>query len=217
MGDTPIKRPTPITVVAILWLLLGIYNLYVGFQGISSDVGAWDLLSDPYVHDWFKMVVPIELVLNSVVVITAVFQLIAVPSLLSGKSWSYPLALVVPLIIAVINLIFGALYATAPSEISVLLGTEVTQVIGIGVIQMIMLFAFWNYLNKPEVQAFLGRTQTTIKPQTSSPRKKDATSVKENSKEIFKDQKKDSFYCRYCGEENKSDAVFCETCGKKLK
>ena len=213
MGVNTVKRPGPITITAILWLLLGIYNLYVSFQGISSDLGAWDLLSDPYIHEWVKMAIPTELALNSVVLIAALFQLMVVPGLLTGKSWSYPIALAVPLIIAVINLVFGALSASAPAEISSLIGSGVTQAFAFGIFQMIMLFGFWSYLNKPDVQTFLGRNQIITPIKESSQIKKEAPSKEEEVKE----KEKDGFYCRYCGTENELDAVFCEKCGKKLK
>ena len=155
MGTTQPNRPTPITVIIILWLILGVWNIWVAVQGIRADLGSWHLLSNPLLPEWFKMAGPVELGINSAVLGAALLQLLAVYGLFAGKRWSYKLALTVPLIIAGLNMTSSVLYASAPPEISQNLVAAIAQGLGSGVLQIALVIVSWKYLNKPEAKTFL--------------------------------------------------------------
>jgi len=159
MGKTQLDRPTQLKVVIVLWLILGLWNIWVAFQGINADLGNWHLLSDPSLPEWFKMAGPAELSINSAVLGAALVQLLAVYGLFAGKRWSYKLILTVPLIIAGLNLTSSALYAFAPPEISQNLGAAIAQGLGFGILQIAVVIISWKFLNKPEAKTFLELTE----------------------------------------------------------
>jgi len=153
MGKPIIKQPGIIK-VAIAWFFIGIMNIYVAYQGISSDIGRWSLISDPLTHEWFRMAMPTGLGLSVAILIAAIIQLISIPGLPKGKSWSIKLALGAPIAIAIFNFAFGALYASAPPEYSELARSRMIWAFFIGVFQMFAVFIFWKYLNRPEGKFF---------------------------------------------------------------
>jgi hypothetical protein len=204
MGETQYKRPRQITVVAVLWLIFGLYNLWVAFQGISADLSGWSIISLSSITAWFKMAIPFELGLSIALLVTSLLQLITVPLLLIGKSYSTKLALGVFMTIAILNLTTGALYASAPVEYSSDFSSATIQAFGLGIFQIIMVVYFARDLNKPEVQNFMHRNAVHNSPEIDN---------LQNSSSTIPNM---TVYCRYCGVENSSESSYCGKCGKSL-
>lgn len=207
VGEVPPKRPKQITNLAIAWTLFGLWNLYNAFQGITADLEIWDLLSNPLLPEWFRLAIPAELFISIAILVAAIIQLITVPLLLTGRPSSIKLALGVFISIAILNLVTGVLYVSAPSEFLPEFSTDILIPFGLGIFQLIIVVYFWRDLNKPEVKLFLGSIKIQETTQEKTVIHSEATEVKSGPK----------FYCRYCGVENKADAAFCEKCGKQLK
>jgi len=83
------KRPDGITVIVILWFLSGIFNVYMSFQIISTDVSYLPLLSDPTLHSWFSFGLPAEIAINLLSLFLGLLQIVTVFGLWTGKKYSY--------------------------------------------------------------------------------------------------------------------------------
>ena len=208
MGAIPRKRPKQIYNLATAWVLFGFWNLYRAVQGITQN---FDILSNPSLPAWFRLAIPAEVCICVAILVAVIVQLISVPLLLIGKpSWkpsSIKLALGVFISIAVLNLVLGVLYVSAPPEFLSGLSPYILGAFGMGIFQFLAIFYFWRELNEPEVKLFLGSVEAQ---KTAQERTAVQTAVAET-------KSKQEFYCRYCGAENKTDAVFCEKCGRQLR
>jgi len=122
MSETKAKRPDGITAIAILWFLGGIYNVYVSFQTISTDVSFLPYLSDSAVHSWFSFGLPAEIAISLLSLFLGLLQIVTVFGLWMGKKYSYRLALLVPIILVIGYVCSIALYASAPAELELLSG-----------------------------------------------------------------------------------------------
>jgi len=141
------KRPTGLTIIAILWLLGGLYNLYISSQTINSDLGVLSSL-----YGWFKFGVPAELAISLLVFALGLAQMFTIYGLWTGKSWSYKLALAIPVLGVVISISLVGLYMSAPIELGiresinwVLVGSSIFWAI-----------IYWSYLRRPHVKEYLG-------------------------------------------------------------
>ena len=205
MSSKP-SRPTGLTIIAIFWFIFGLINVYVSFQTISLDLEVLPLLSDlSGAYAWLSFGVPAELILAVVVLCLGLVQIVTVPGLWTGKSYSYKLALIVPIVLVIVNVSSVGLYASAPAELALDFNIG-TYAIGL-IMGMFWVIVYWQYLGKPHVKAFLGVTQSELIVLEEPAISKEEKLVSDAAK----------FYCRYCGAENESDAVFCEKCGKQLK
>lgn len=205
MDDRP-SRPSGLSLIAVFWFIFGLINVYLSFQTISLDLEVMPLLSDLYgAYASLGFGVLAELMLAILGLCLGLIQIVTVPGLWTGKSYSYKLALIVPILLLISNVSLVGLYTSAPAELE--LGFNIGTWIFPLIMSMVWVIIFWQYLAKPHVKAFLGITQ-----QQSIVQEKPPTSKEEK---LLEDEAK--FYCRYCGKENKSDAVFCEKCGKQLK
>lgn len=146
------KRPTGLTVIAILWFLGGIYNLYMSSQYISDDLEALPHLSDPGVAEWFKFGVPAELAINLLVFALGLIQLFTIIGLWTGKSWSYKLALAIPVLAAVSWILMAGLYMSAPIELEI---RESINWVAVGA-SIFWAIIYWSYLRQPHVKEYLG-------------------------------------------------------------
>ena len=154
MGEALFKRPG-IVLVAFYWLLLSVGDIYVAYQGISSNISGWDLVSDLLVHEWFKIALPAELGLFIAILLVALFQLMSVPGLPKGKILSFKLALGAPITIGILSLTLGLLYASAPPELSELESSRMIWIFLFAVFQLFSAFIFWMYMKRPEAKMFL--------------------------------------------------------------
>ncbi len=205
MGETLLRRPQGLTLIAILWLIFGLVNIYLSFQTISGDLEVLPLLSDPSVPSWFSFGIPAELALAILVLCVGLFQIITVPGLWTGKPYSYKLALIVPILLVIFNASAVGVYASAPAELNLEWGPG-TYLVSV-FIGMFWVVVYWKYLCQPHVKAFLRITQPQSTIQEKPVLPKEVNQTKDDAK----------FYCRYCGAENKTDTVFCEKCGKDLR
>lgn len=212
MGEVPLKRPNGLTLIAIVWFIFGILNVYFSFQKINVDLRMWSSLSDSVVHEWFSFWVPAQWVLAILGLCLGLLQIITVLGLWTGKPYSYKLALIVTVLLVIGPISSAGLYASAPAELD--MGFNVGTFIFPVVMSIVWIVIYWRYLRRPHVKAFLGITQPQITLQEEPTATKEKTMVVKEEKTSEKEPK---FYCRYCGVENKSDAVFCEKCGKQLK
>jgi len=192
MNNEKIKRPTGLTLIAIVWLISGIINIYLASEIVRGDLESLPYLSLSWISEWFGFAVPTELTLSIFVLCLGVLQILVVPGFLAGKKYSYRLALAIPVAFMIVNLAFLGLYSSAPSEID--LGNSMVYPVVSVVVGMFWVLVYWKYLEKPNLKTYLGVTQP--KPIVSAETK---------------------FYCRHCGAENKIDAEFCEKCGKNIE
>ena len=200
-----LSRPSGLSVIAIFWFIFGLINVYLSFQTISLDLEVLPILSDSSVHPWFSFGLPAELGIAVLVLCLGLLQIVTVPGLWTGKPYSYKLALTVPIVLVIANVLSVGLSSSAPAELNLNLNIG-TQLFALGM-SVVWVTIYWQYLGKFHVKAYLGiaETQPVIQEKPSS--------AKEEV--LSKDETK--FYCRYCGADNKTDSVFCEKCGRQLK
>lgn len=146
------KRPTGLTIIAILWFLGGIYNLYMSSQVISDDLEVLPHLSDPWVAEWFKFGVPAELAISLLVFALGLIQLFTIIGLWTGKSWSYKLALAIPVLAVVSWISMAALYMSAPIELEIRESINWFAVL----FSIFWMIIYWSYLRQPHVKEYLG-------------------------------------------------------------
>ena len=138
------------------------YNLYIARQAITTDNSALSYLSNPGVNAWFSWGLYVELGISFIVFVFGLAQLIDIPGLLIGKSYSYRLTLFLPIAIAIINFSLAGLYASAPIELG--LNSEIGAPLALAIFQGLFLAPiFWYYIRKPHVKAFLGVSNTSLK------------------------------------------------------
>lgn len=195
------KRPNGITAIAILLLLNGIFLVYVNSLSTSAYAGRLSILSqgDP----WFQTGIPVLLALSVTFLLVGILQLVDAYGFLTGKSFSYRFALIVPLILTIVSLIAAGVALSAPTNLNVP-SFAYWVYLGIGIFWLLVYFL---YLTKPGAKAYLN---------VASDLKIKKAPVQAVSTEYVV-IKQGKFYCRYCGTENPKDTVFCESCGKQLR
>ena len=151
-----LKRPGILTGIAILWFIGGLINVYFGSQTLSSDLQALPYLSNPTIHEWFKFGVPAELALSVMTVCVGLLQFVIVFGFWKGKSFSYRIAFVIPVLLLAGTILGVGLYASAPAELG--LNSNIASTSGF-VMSVFWLFIIWNWLRKKEVKRFLGVTK----------------------------------------------------------
>lgn len=215
---SPKKRPDGISILAFLWILGSIANLGLGFYGIIGDIGVLPLLSDINMPEFFRFLIPAEMLLNFIFIVVAFLSLYAVYGWFTAKSWSYHLALAFSAFAVPIHLVAAILYASAPTELA---GFQeyVGPQLFFFIVFLVWAAAVWVYATKPHVKQYLGVIPT---PQPMPVPVFNAEPRTTYSEPTFSSQpapiaKSDvEKFCRYCGAENKTDADFCEKCGKKI-
>lgn len=195
------NRPTGIVIIAVLWTLSSISNIYQGLNTIITDLGYLQYLSNPNVSEWYSFGLPAEIVLGFFIVAFGFLTLLVVYGLYTAKSWSYGFAFAIPVFIAIINLVTMGLYAFAPVELEFRDATLLA--LFFVALNLIWGIIIWVYLTKPHVKQYLKQIPSPSPVPVPPPPVDVATS----------EEKK---FCRYCGAENKTDADFCEKCGKKI-
>jgi len=195
-------RPSGIVIIAVLWTIASIINIYQGLRMVIADLGALSYLSSPFIHEWFRFGIPAETMLNLFIVAFGFLTLLVVYGLYTAKSWSHDFAFAIPLFITFINVAAMLLYASAPIDE---LRGEANAVIPFIVMNLFWLVVVWSYLSQSHVKKYLN--QIPIPPPQMPVPPPSPVSVATSGEKRF---------CRYCGAENKQDAVFCEKCGKKI-
>jgi hypothetical protein len=208
------KRPLGITLIAIVWFLSGLVNIFLSFQTISQDVQALSYLSNSNLHAWFSFGVPAEMLLGVVGLLLGVMQIITVLGLWAGKTYSYKLALAIPIVLIIENVSAAGLYASASAQLE--LGTYVSSSLMLLVWSVIWLVVYWAYFSKPYVKDFLGvGMQYPPPPPLSTLTTFTAVQPPLATARIVEQEPK--FFGWYCGSQKKNDAIYCEKCGKSLR
>jgi hypothetical protein len=197
-------RPIGIVIIAVLWTLGSIYNIYQGINGIIIDLGVLPNLSNPSAPEWFRFGIPVEIIIAFFFVVFGFLTLLVVYGLIMGRSWSYDFALLVPIIVTVLNFWQTVLYYSAPLEIG--LRETAEGAIPIIVFNIFWLVVIWSYLTRPHVKHYLKETPLPSPLAPILPPPPPPSLIASSEKK----------FCRYCGTENKTDAVFCEKCGKRI-
>lgn len=211
-ASQPKNRPTGIVIIAVLWTLSSIFNIFQGLNILIVDLGALPLLSDPRTHKWLSFGLPAEILLGFFVVAFGFLTLLVVYGLFTAKSWSYDFALALPVFITVINIVTLGLYASAPLELG--LRAAADGVFPFIALNLVWLVIVWAYLTRPHVRQYLKQIPTPPPTKMPIPPTPSTLSVPPPPEPaVMSEEKK---FCRYCGEENKTDAIFCERCGKKI-
>jgi len=146
------KRPLGLTVIAVLWVLGGIFNFLGSFSSIISDVQVLSLLSSSLIHNWFKFGVLAELGISLLVLVLSLIQLATCYGLWAGKSWAWKTAFSVAILLVVCNTSLLLLYTSAPAE----LGIDATLAAGSVPWSIIWAVIICSYLRKPHVKQYLG-------------------------------------------------------------
>ncbi len=199
--ETQKKRPLGLSIIAILWLIGGIITTYLSADAIREGYAALPYLENPLLHEWFRIGIPVEIALSILGFGFGIIQIFTIFGLWIGKSWSYKLALSVPLLIVFSHVSITVLYLSAPPEYGIQESLNWVPLI----FSILFAVIYWSYLRKPHVRRFLGIWLDLDKAQKPS-----------DSDMQEKVRIKEPFFCRYCGKENKLDAVFCEKCGRKI-
>jgi hypothetical protein len=156
--DTPSidkrKRPLGLTIISIVWLFAGFINIYFGYETIIMDLEVLPFLNDPSIHEWFQFGVPAELAISFVMFILGFIQIITIYGLLTAKSWSYKLALLVPILNALIMISLVALYWSAPMGLGF---RESADLLSVG-FSIFWVIIYWSYLRQSHVKEYLGVT-----------------------------------------------------------
>jgi len=196
------KRPRGLTIIAILWFIGGIYNLYISSQTISADLEALSYLSR--LPTWFRFGVPAELAINLLAFALGLIQMFTIYGLWTGKPWSYRLALAVPILAFVSVILEALLYLSAPIQYG-LIDDINWAVVGGSIIGMGI---YLSYLRQPHVKEYLGVLPPTMKavsyPSTLPPQPPTPPPPTAPNK------------CPFCGFEIQLGDVFCTNCGKKI-
>ena len=151
--QTPLtkKRPTGLTVIAIIWGLTGLYNIATSLNTIGTDLSVLPDLSNPSLDPWFQFGVPAETALSVFLILFGLLQFVTVYGLWRGKSWSYRSALAIPILIVLINASFVVLYYSAPLSLNLRSPTLAGSVAG-GVVWVVV---YWGYLRRGHVKEYL--------------------------------------------------------------
>ena len=146
------KRPTGLTIIAILWFVGGVINLYSSSNSIRVDLNALPRLSDPTLPRWFTFGVPAELLISLLVFALGLIQLYTIYGLWSGRSWSYRLALTIPILGMIGWVSLAGLYMSAPPGFGI---RESAPWILVG-FSVFWTIVYWVYLRRPHVKEYLG-------------------------------------------------------------
>lgn len=206
MGETKPKRPNGLIIIAILWILSGLANIFLSFQTITADLEVLPYIYGPLIaHPWFNFGVTFELIVSFVIFSIGIIQFITVSGLLNRKSYSYKLSFIVIFLLFIANISLFGLYASAPAELNLEASSEASN-FG-AVMNGVCFLILFTYLRSPHVKTYLGviQPESTIIEQSKTDAQEKPTPTK------------NKFFCRYCGKENIGDGVFCENCGKNLQ
>ena len=163
MTQDRLKRPRGLTIIVILWFLFGLISVYSGYQVAITDANLLPYLSNPSIPAWLKFGLPAELALAAVTLCIGLLEFAMIPGLWMGKSYSYKIALAVPILVSILYVLRAGLYASAPAELG--LGSDVSAVLDFAGIGVILLAVSWDYLRRTNVKRFLGVTKNDVMDQ----------------------------------------------------
>ena len=145
------KRPLGLTLIAIFWLLAGLWNIYAGLSTISLDLEVVPYLDNPALDPWFQLGIPAEMAIAALAIILGAVQLIVIYGLWTGKPWSYKPALTIPILIAASWWATLALYLSAPPSLGIFAPNDLVYATS----SLLWVGVFWWYLRRRHVKDYL--------------------------------------------------------------
>ena len=145
-----VKRPMGLTIIAVVWLIGGIVELYVGAVTINDDLEVLPLLSDPDMPDWFRFGVPAQITIYLFIFALGLVRLCTIYGLWTGRSWSYKLAMPVPVLNVIGWMLDVGLLMSAPVEFG--LRESISWSSASSILWVII---YWGYLRRPHVKRYL--------------------------------------------------------------
>lgn len=152
------KRPSGVTIVALLWAL---YNITVIDQALEMAI--LDTRFDPSTPEylalnastleWLRLGVPAHMMLNVSITILGFLAMFTAYGLFTAKPWSYKPAVAVPTLTTAMHGGVTALYASAPTELSLTHDYSVYlsfTLINLGWTAILLL-----YLNRPKIKQYI--------------------------------------------------------------
>lgn len=238
------KRPMGLMIISILWGLGAIYNIIISLYGISVYLPVLPFLSDPLVLEWFKFGVPVALAINVLVFVLGIIQLFTIYGLLKGKSWSYYLALAIPILASGTSISTIILYMSAPAGLGIRESIDFVSALP-AVLSIAFIVIYWIYLRKPHVKEYLRvtpipttPTPLTPPPPPPTPPSPPATAdplemlkMRYARGEISKEEYEEIYSlvaepsaptaalnkCPFCEFEVQPSDTFCPNCGRRVK
>lgn len=128
MGDTMSKRPAGLAIIAILFLLAGLLNIYDFTQNLKE--------------------LPLELWIGVIIFVLGSAEIFTGYGLWMGKSWSYKLALTLIILSIVVRIAFIVLTLSDSAKLEVQVRNTIFDVI--------VAFFLFSYLRLPRVKNYLG-------------------------------------------------------------
>lgn len=146
------SRPTIVTGLAALAIILGVLSILTGSAGVG--------LSVLVVRDYSRLAATILLTLGTIVFVFGILEIVYGVGFLEGARWSWTLGIIV----AVVSLVSSIAALVLPAAVGS------TDVIVLGVIGTISVMAIVPmatssvtiyFLTRPNVKAFFGRSPAT--------------------------------------------------------
>ena len=162
LGKVQPERPLAVTLIALLWLSSGLYTVYVNYGTVGGDISLFPYLSNPFVPGWYRVGVPVELFLSTMLLLLGIFQLVAVPGFFAGKFYSYIIGLIVPIVSLAVSLLATALYLTAPAGFRI--SSDLPSALFAVFVSSVLFLSSWKYLGQTRVKTYL---EISPKPQKS--------------------------------------------------
>ncbi len=145
-------RPTGVRIIVALWVLGVAFNLSFSISTLRIGLGLLPSLADASVAEWFKLGVPAEMAISSLIFTLTLIQIGTIFGLWAGRKWSYRLALTLPILFIITSGSSAGLYSLAPVELGLLELADIANVI----FAVFFLTIHWSYLRKPHVREYLG-------------------------------------------------------------
>lgn len=147
------KRPLGLTIMAVLWFLGGLLNIYSGYSTLVVDLEMMDASYLGYgftssARAWLAGVVPIESAIMVAVILVGIIQFATIAGFLTRKRWSYWLGITIPIISIVTSVSQALLVLTAPQ------GYMNLNFVGIGS-GIFFAIIYISYLKQPNVRQWL--------------------------------------------------------------
>ena len=161
-----IPRPAGISIIAVLWSLAGLVNIYNAAVNLSADSALYPLPSTSQLGlnssqidsiNWLQANIPTDMGLHTIGLFLGFAELLVVYGLWTGKSWSYRGAFIV-LLVSVFDWVSTAvLYSSAPSLLNLGGGSVVIYAVA----SIAWLPVYVVYFRSERVKTFLGVGGTT--------------------------------------------------------
>jgi RNA polymerase subunit RPABC4/transcription elongation factor Spt4 len=101
-----IKRPDGVTILCFLWFIGGLYNVFVGFSGLTADIECLTWGSSSWgteAEAWISWAIPTEAVIMATVALLGILQFVIIYGLWTRKRWAYKLGIAIPIVGMITN------------------------------------------------------------------------------------------------------------------